>query len=87
MTCTAAAEGESLLLSIADRGIGIPQSDLPRLFESFHRGTNVGNIQGTGIGLHIVRECVELHRGSIEVQSQPGQGATFRVRLHAPPAS
>jgi PAS domain S-box-containing protein len=87
VTCIATAEGERLLLSIADRGIGIPPGDLPRLFESFHRGTNVGNIQGTGIGLHIVKECVELHHGSIEVQSEPGQGATFHVRLQAPPAS
>jgi PAS domain S-box-containing protein len=87
VTCTATAEGDGLRLSIADRGIGIPPADLPRLFESFHRGTNVGNIQGTGIGLHIVKECVELHQGSIEVQSEPGQGATFLVRLHAPVAA
>ncbi|MDP3673012.1 MAG: PAS domain S-box protein [Telluria sp.] len=86
VTCVVSAEGERLLLSVADRGIGIPTADLPRQFESFHRGTNVGNIQGTGIGLHIVKECVELHRGSIEVRSEPGQGATFHVRLHAPPA-
>jgi PAS domain S-box-containing protein len=87
VSCTATGDGQSLLLSIADRGIGIPAADLPRLFESFHRGTNVGNIPGTGIGLHIVKECVELHLGSIQVQSEPGQGATFHVRLHAPPAS
>ena len=86
VTCVATADGERLRLSVADRGIGIPPADLPRLFESFHRGTNVGNIQGTGIGLHIVKECVELHRGSIEVHSEPGQGATFHVQLHAPPA-
>jgi PAS domain S-box-containing protein len=86
VTCTAAAEGEHLLLAVTDRGIGIPAADLPRLFESFHRGTNVGNIQGTGIGLHIVKECVELHRGTIDVESAAGQGATFHVRLHAPAA-
>lgn len=86
VTCVASAEGDRLYLAVADRGIGIPAADLPRLFESFHRGTNVGNIQGTGIGLHIVKECVELHQGSIEVQSEPGQGATFHVRLHAPRA-
>jgi signal transduction histidine kinase len=84
VTCTATAEGELLHLSIADRGIGIPPADLPRLFESFHRGTNVGNIQGTGIGLHIVKECVALHQGTIDVRSEPGQGATFHVQLHAP---
>lgn len=85
--CVAAAEGERLRLTVTDSGIGIPPADLPRLFESFHRGTNVGNIQGTGIGLHIVKECVELHRGSIEVESEPGRGATFHVRLHAPTAA
>jgi len=84
--CIASADGESLRFSVIDRGIGIPAADLPRLFESFHRGTNVGNIQGTGIGLHIVKECVHLHRGSIEVDSAAGSGATFHVQLHAPPA-
>jgi PAS domain S-box-containing protein len=84
VTCVATAEGERLRFSVADRGIGIPAADLPRLFESFHRGTNVGNIQGTGIGLHIVKECVELHRGSIEVDSAAGRGATFHVSVHAP---
>jgi PAS domain S-box-containing protein len=87
VTCIASADGERLRLSVADRGIGIPAGDLPRLFESFHRGTNVGNIQGTGIGLHIVKECVELHRGSIEVESEAGHGAVFHVRLHAPPVA
>ncbi|HSV36888.1 MAG TPA: PAS domain S-box protein [Ramlibacter sp.] len=86
VTCLVTAEGERLRLSVADRGIGIPAADLPRLFESFHRGTNVGNIQGTGIGLNIVKECVELHQGTIEVESAAGQGAAFHVRLHAPAA-
>jgi PAS domain S-box-containing protein len=86
VTCTATAQGDRLRFSVADKGIGIPPGDLPRLFESFHRGTNVGNIQGTGIGLHIVKECVQLHRGTIEVQSVVGQGATFHVDVHAPVA-
>lgn len=76
--------GEQMHLRVTDQGIGIPEADLPRLFGSFHRGTNVGNISGTGIGLHIVKECVDLHRGQIEVSSQPGQGTTFTVRLTAP---
>ena len=86
VTCTATADGERLRFCVADRGIGIPAADLPRLFESFHRGTNVGNIQGTGIGLHIVKECVQLHRGTIAVESAAGQGATFHVDVHAPAA-
>jgi PAS domain S-box-containing protein len=76
--------GEQMHLRISDQGIGIPEADLPRLFGSFHRGTNVGNISGTGIGLHIVKECVDLHKGEIEVSSLPGQGTTFTVRLPAP---
>ncbi|MCW5651230.1 MAG: PAS domain S-box protein [Ramlibacter sp.] len=86
VTCSVRADGDRLHLRVTDRGIGIPPADLPRLFESFHRGTNVGNIQGTGIGLHIVKECVGLHSGTIEVDSQPGAGTTFHVRLHAPAA-
>lgn len=82
--CTVTGEGDQLHLQVSDQGIGIPPDDLPRLFESFHRGTNVGNIQGTGIGLHIVKECVTLHCGSIDVESEPHKGATFHVRLHAP---
>jgi len=87
VNCSVRAEGEQLHLLVTDQGIGIPPADLPRLFESFHRGTNVGNIQGTGIGLHIVKECVELHRGGIEVRGEPGGGTTFHVRLHAPALS
>ncbi len=82
--CTATADGDELLLAITDQGIGIPNADIPRLFETFHRGTNVGNIQGTGIGLHIVKECIDLHRGSIAVDSLVGSGTTFHVKLHAP---
>jgi PAS domain S-box-containing protein len=87
VTCSASADGDRLRLVVQDSGIGIPTADLPRLFQSFHRGTNVGNIQGTGIGLHIVKECVDLHQGAIEVDSEPGRGTTFRVRLYAPRAT
>lgn len=81
----AGAEGD-LVFHVKDRGIGIPAEDLPRLFETFHRGANVGSIQGTGIGLHIVNECVALHRGRIEVDSEIGRGTVFQVRLQAPAA-
>lgn len=84
--CGFSADGDWLQLVVRDRGIGIPAADRPRLFQSFHRGTNVGNIPGTGIGLHIVKECVDLHQGSIEVDSEPGSGTAFRVRLKAPVA-
>lgn len=82
--CAVRGEGDGLWLRVTDHGIGIPPADLPRLFESFHRGANVGNVQGTGIGLHVVNECVNLHRGTIEVHSRPGLGTTFHVHVQAP---
>ncbi len=85
--CAVTAEGDQLHFRVQDKGIGIPAADLPRLFETFHRGANVGNIKGTGIGLHIVKQCVDLHQGTIEVESAPGAGTTFHVRLHAPVAT
>lgn len=78
------AEGDRVYLQFTDQGIGIPEADIPHLFETFHRGTNVGNIQGTGLGLNVVRECVKLHCGHIEVHSQTDKGTCFDVQLHAP---
>ena len=72
---------ECAVLSVVDRGIGIPEADLPRLFEAFQRAGNVGQISGTGLGLMIVKRCVEVHRGTISVESRLGAGTTFTVRL------
>jgi PAS domain S-box-containing protein len=72
---------ERAILEIQDQGIGIPQEDLPYLFESFHRATNVGNIQGTGLGLTIVKKCTDLHQGEIFVTSEVGIGTKFTVAL------
>jgi len=66
---------------IADRGCGIPEGDQKRLFQAFHRGSNVGQVPGTGLGLLIVQRCVELHGGEIKFESAEGQGTTFTVRL------
>ncbi len=66
---------------VSDEGIGIPENDLPRLFETFHRATNVGNIVGTGLGLAIVKRSVDLHGGTISVRSALGKGTVFTVRL------
>lgn len=73
--------GEQLILRVSDEGIGIPTTDLPRLFESFHRGSNVGNRQGSGLGLAIVKHAVDLHHGKIDVASAPGAGTRFTVSL------
>lgn len=72
-----------ITLRIADEGIGIPLDDLPRLFDPFHRAANVGAIQGTGLGLAIAKEAVELHEGTIAVESQVGAGTTFIVTFPA----
>lgn len=74
-------EGEMVVLKVRDEGIGIPTQDILRLFEPFHRAANVGVIPGTGLGLPISKNAVELHGGTIEVESQIGQGSTFTVKL------
>jgi PAS domain S-box-containing protein len=66
---------------VVDCGIGIPADEIPHLFESFHRASNVGDIGGTGLGLAIVKKAVELHGGQIRVDSVQGSGTTFTVVL------
>ena len=69
------------IFQIQDSGIGIPLEDQERLFESFHRAKNVGNIPGTGLGLAIVKRSVDLHGGKITVKSEVGVGTTFTVTI------
>lgn len=76
-----AYRSDTLVLTVADQGIGIPAADMKYLFEPFYRATNVVNIPGTGLGLSITKEAVDLHGGSITVESQVGVGATFTVTL------
>jgi len=74
-------ESAEAVFEVRDNGIGIPAEDQKRLYEAFHRGQNVGEIPGTGLGMVIVKRCVDLHRGTIEVASATGRGTTFVVRL------
>jgi PAS domain S-box-containing protein len=67
--------------SIRDRGIGIPEADREWLFNAFHRGRNVGERPGTGLGLVIVKRCVDLHGGKIKIESALGQGTVVTVRI------
>jgi PAS domain S-box-containing protein len=76
-------EGADTVFRVADQGIGIPPEELGHLFESFHRASNVGEIQGTGLGLAIVKNAVDMHGGSISVDSRLGAGTAFTVRLPA----
>lgn len=74
-------ESANAVLRVMDRGAGIPTADQERLFQAFHRGSNVSQIPGTGLGLVIVQRCVDLHGGKIQCHSVEGQGTTFTVTL------
>ncbi|MDB6026393.1 MAG: sensor histidine kinase [Verrucomicrobiales bacterium] len=74
-------DGPDVICHIEDHGIGIPEMDLPWLFNAFYRGRNVGSRSGTGLGLVIVKRCVELHGGKLNVESKMGEGTHIRVRL------
>ena len=75
--------GDHVKLSVKDTGTGIPEEELPRLFERFHRvqGAKGRSYEGSGIGLALVQELVRLHGGDLQVQSRLGQGSTFTVSL------
>jgi chemotaxis family two-component system sensor kinase Cph1 len=72
---------ETLHIRVQDAGIGIPKEDQARLFEAFHRASNVGHIAGTGLGLAIVKRAVDAYDGTITFESEVGQGTTFTVTL------
>jgi signal transduction histidine kinase len=72
---------KQILISVRDHGIGISEEDKKHLFERFFRGKNVTNIQGTGLGLHIVSKYVELMNGHIEVSSKLEHGTAFLIRF------
>ncbi len=78
-----APAGERLVLSVADSGTGIPEAELPHIFERFHRvqGSRARTHEGSGIGLALVNELVRLHGGEVAVESRPGAGTTFTVTL------
>lgn len=80
-----AAQGDSCVVEVRDTGIGIAPEDLPRIFDRFVRvdASRSRHTGGAGLGLSIVRAVVERHGGTVSVESQPGAGSTFRVRLPA----
>ena len=73
--------GEDAVFTISDQGIGISSEDQKYIFEAFYRGKNVGDRPGSGLGLVVVKRCVELHSGTIQLQSAVGVGTTVVVRL------
>lgn len=81
VTFTVNQHEDNLTMVIKDQGIGIPKGDQFRLFNTFYRASNVGSISGTGLGLVIVKEAVEAHKGQITFESVEGEGTTFYITL------
>jgi len=75
--------GSEAVVRVADTGVGIPASELERIFDRFHRGQLGRGSPGWGIGLAVAREVARAHRGRIEVESRPGSGSVFSVHLPA----
>jgi len=79
----AAKADDQVVVSIRDHGIGIPESERERVFERYYRGSNTSGISGSGVGLSLVRSIVDLHKGSISLESVEGKGSLFTLRLPA----
>jgi signal transduction histidine kinase len=75
------AENKSVVFSIKDEGIGIPESDVQHIFEPFFRASNTGKFEGHGVGLPLALNIVRLHKGSIAIASKVNEGTTIRVML------
>lgn len=78
---TLTCEPEAINFQIKDEGIGISPDDLRSLYKPFHRSKQVGNIAGSGLGLAVVKKCIDLHQGEIAVESTVGAGTTFTVKI------
>ncbi|PMB50825.1 histidine kinase [Fischerella thermalis CCMEE 5201] len=74
-------ERDAMIFQVQDFGIGIPSEFQQHLFEPFHRANNVSKIVGSGLGLAVVKKCLELHQGEVSVESEVGVGTTFTVRI------
>jgi two-component system phosphate regulon sensor histidine kinase PhoR len=81
ITISAVSSGDSLQVSVADSGVGIPADDLPRIFERFYKADRARSGGGTGLGLAIVKHIIEAHGGKVWAQSVEGKGATFTFTL------
>jgi signal transduction histidine kinase len=81
------SQSDEIMLTVADNGIGIPAQHLPRIFDRFFRveESRSRELGGAGLGLSITKSIIEAHHGTITATSEPGNGATFRVRLPAHP--
>jgi signal transduction histidine kinase len=79
-------QGSEVVVEVADGGVGIDPAEHARIFEKFYRARNdaTGHVAGTGLGLTLVKHIVEAHGGHVDVESSPGAGSTFSIRLPIP---
>jgi len=82
ITVSSEVDEKTIIIAVKDNGLGIPEDDKKHLFERFFRANNVTNIQGTGLGLHIVSKYVELMNGTIEVESELEKGTKFTIQFN-----
>jgi signal transduction histidine kinase len=75
------ARDDMFVLKVEDQGIGIPEGELSKIFDRYYRSSISENVTGSGIGLNLVKGLVELHGGSVEVDSKQGQGSSFTVKI------
>ncbi|MBD2258777.1 ATP-binding protein [Pseudanabaena sp. FACHB-2040] len=80
-------EPGSIAFQVRDEGMGIAPEDQAQLYEPFIRGKNIGNTTGSGLGMAVVKKCLDLHQGEIELESEVGLGTTFTLKIAQPPAS
>jgi signal transduction histidine kinase len=83
ITITGSQDGAHVAVVIEDRGIGIPDTDRERVFERYYRGSNTSGIVGSGVGLYLVKTIIDLHQGSIMLDSRENEGSRFTLRLPA----
>lgn len=81
ITLTCESDQHAMKFSVSDEGIGIPKEDQRHLFDRFFRASNAGNIQGTGLGLNIVKRYIDLLQGRIAFESEYGKGSTFIISI------
>ena len=76
-------DSDDIVVEIADTGLGIPETEIDRVWEELYRGEQARGIPGSGLGLPLVRSIIEKHGGSVELRSRPDQGTVFSVHLPA----
>jgi two-component system OmpR family sensor kinase len=79
----ASEDGTAVVIEVADTGLGVPDDELPHIFEELYRGQEARGLEGSGLGLALAKAVVERHGGAVTAQSRPGQGSVFSLRLPA----